>query len=233
MPIVSDIEALESRILTELDAVHDFTDHTNVVWRSFQHSVRKGLKIKWTNIHTGNSATEQDLVKLAQRYNSHYLLEFTFQHFVNLHEVFVFDLLRLLLVNDTRHLKLDRKVDVRTALAAPDIPTLVGSIASRELNDLAYKPVGDWFKRLHEIVSIRCPTEDEQKQLVEIKASRDVLVHNAGVANAVYFEKAGDKARYKEGEQLEIPGDYHRDSWLLVKKVVADLSLATKAKLGP
>lgn len=96
MPRHDDIESLERRTLGELDAVYDYKEHTTVIWRLFQRWVQQGHALKSTNVDTGNVVTEQDLVGLAQRYNSEYLPEFTFQHIVVLSENFLFDLLRLL-----------------------------------------------------------------------------------------------------------------------------------------
>ena len=67
--------------------------------------------------------------------------------------------------------------------------------------------------------------------LSEIKASRDILVHNKGVVNATYLAKAGKRARHKDGEPLEIPEQYHRASWETINKVVRDLAAAAIAKV--
>jgi hypothetical protein len=58
------------------------------------------------------------------------------------------------------------------------------------------------------------------------------LVHNGGVANKTYESKAGGLARYKGGERIEIPEHYHRETWELIRKVIADLSNAAIAKLS-
>lgn len=48
--------------------------------------------------------------------------------------------------------------------------------------------------------------------------------------NAVCLGKGGRRARYKEGDKLEISEQYHRESWETIKKVVHDLSTAALAK---
>lgn len=67
-------------------------------------------------------------------------------------------------------------------------------------------------------MKLGCPTDDEVDALAELKATRDVLEHNAGVANDTYVRKAGKKARYAAGEYVEIDDAYHLASWQLVKK---------------
>ena len=79
-------------------------------------------------------------------------------------------------------------------------------------------------------LNLGVPTRDEIEKFAEAKASRDVLVHNRGIANKIYESKAGALARYKAEERIEIPGDYHKDRWQLIRKMVTDISDAAIAK---
>jgi hypothetical protein len=95
---------------------------------------------------------------------------------------------------------------------------------------LRYKGVVDWFAYLESLTKLGCPTNEEVEKLAEIKASRDILVHSNGVANATYVRKAGSRARCRDGERLEVPEDYHRDSWQTIKRVIRDISDAATRK---
>jgi hypothetical protein len=79
-------------------------------------------------------------------------------------------------------------------------------------------------------VKLACPTADEIDRIAEAKASRDILVHNRGVATKTYESKAGKHARFKDSEQIDISERYHRETWELFRKVVADVSNAALAK---
>jgi hypothetical protein len=72
----------------------------------------------------------------------------------------------------------------------------------------------------------------DNSSLAEIKATRDILEHNAGVVNDIYLRKAGKKARYANGDHVEIDDTYHLGSLRLLKKVVADLTAAGVARLA-
>jgi hypothetical protein len=52
------------------------------------------------------------------------------------------------------------------------------------------------------------------------------------VVNAIYLGKSGRRARYQQGEPLEIPDAYFRESWGLLQKVVRDLAGAAAARLS-
>ena len=80
----------------------------------------------------------------------------------------------------------------------------------KELNEVMYQSPAGWFEYLEKMAKLGVPATEEIRQFAEAKASRDVLVHNRGVANKTYESKAGTLARYQPGERIEIPGDYHK-----------------------
>jgi hypothetical protein len=66
----------------------------------------------------------------------------------------------------------------------------------------------------------------------EIKATRDILEHNAGVVNETYRRKAGKIARYEVGERVGLEDAYHLESWGLMKKVERDLTESALSRLS-
>ena len=145
--------------------------------------------------------------------------------FVSLFEDFFFELLRFWLAAYPASLS-KKQVEISAVLKAPDKSAIVLTVVDKELNELKYERLADWFASLERLTNLGCPTADEIEKLAEFKASRDILVHNNGVANATYVSKAGNWARYKNGERLEIPEQYHRASWETTNKVVRDVSAA-------
>ena len=160
---------------------------------------------------------------------ANYLTSATFQQFVSTFEDFLFDLLRLWLAIHPASLS-DKSLKFGTVLKAGDIATVTLAVIDKELNELKYERVADWFAYLEKLVKLGCPTPEEIEALAEMKASRDILVHNKGIVNAVYVSKSGSKARYKDGENLEISEPYHRFSWELVKKMIHDIAEAAIRK---
>jgi hypothetical protein len=100
-----------------------------------------------------------------------------------------------------------------------------------ELNEIKYRSLKEWFDFLGETVNLGCPTEEEIEQLAEIKVSRDILVHSNGVVNETYTRKAGDRARFAPRQMLDIPEPYHRESWLLIKKIINDIAGAAVQRI--
>ena len=155
----------------------------------------------------------------------------TFQYFVSLFEDFFFELLRSGLL-PTRAACPRSRSRWAAVLKAPDKSAIVLTVVDKELNELKYERLADWFAYLERLTNLGCPTADEIEKLAEIKASRDILVHNNGIANATYVSKGGTRARYQDGEKLGIPEQYHRTSWEAINKVVRDVSAAAIAKIG-
>lgn len=231
MALTDDIQALMIRTLSALEASHDYYTYTTRVWRLLQQIVKEGRKFTFRNLTTGTKVDEQVLLGRAQLYVTDYLMSSTFQHFVSLFEDCFFELLRYWLATYPASLS-KKQVEIGAVLKAPDKSAIVLTVVDKELNELKYERLADLFAYLERLANLGCPTADEIGTLAEIKASRDILVHNNGIANATYVSKAGTRARYKDGEKLEIPEQYHRASWETINEVVRDVSAAAIGKVG-
>ncbi len=254
MALADDVRALRDRALGELKAAHDYFSDTNIAWAIVRESVRAGNKftIKTTpdvaialeppedsvnsmvlhSNETGTVTTEAELVGRARKYTKRQLPEATFQQFISIFEAFLVDFMRSWLFAYPGSLG-NKQVDFAKVLKLPDKDAIIRLVVDKELNEVAYSAPADWFKYMNKRTGLGVPTEDEIKKLAEAKASRDVLVHNRGVANKSYELKAGSFARYRSGQRIDIPSDYHGAIWNLVRKMVVDISSAAIAKLPP
>jgi hypothetical protein len=224
MGLAEDIEERAKHSLAALDASHDYFANSQRVWRIVQRFVKEGRSFSFRNLATGTSVNQQDLLGLAQQYVTDYLTStFSFQHFVSLFEAFLFDLLGLWIAAYPESLS-ERQLKLSTVLDAPDKAAITRVVIDKELNDLKYASVREWFEYLDKAVRLQCPSPDEIEGIAEMKASRDILVHNQGIVNQVYVRKAGSHSRYAEGEKLEIPPDYHRQCWETIRTIVQRLA---------
>ena len=229
MALADDVRELAGRSLAALDAGHDYFTFTKRAWRLLQNEIIAGRTLKFRNVSTGTDATEQEILRRSRHYTKTYLISSTFQHFVSLFEDFFFDLLRHWLIAYPGSLS-KKQLEFGTVLKAADKGVIVANVVDRELNELKYERLADWFAYLERLTKLGCPTADEILQLAEIKASRDILVHNKGVTNFTYIEKSGNRARFKDGDPLELPEGYHRASWDIIKKVIGDVADAVVLK---
>ena len=154
----------------------------------------------------------------------------TFQHFVSIYERFIVDFVQTWLTEFPDSLP-KNQLTFRTVLDAQDKHEIIASVVQQKVHGLTYKRVADWFKYIEEITGVNCPTQDQIERLCEIKASRDVLVHNNGIVHSIYIEKSMGQARFADGEKLLLPEPYHSKSWQLIKDVVTDIADSME-KLG-
>ncbi len=231
MSVQDDLQSIADQAHAELDSVHDFFEHSKIVWRSFQILVDEGHSISAENLATGTRIDQDGLMQLAPRYTRDYLSTFTFRQFVSAFEVFLFNLLhRLLLYNPWQFAK--SQLEFEVVLKAGDRDEIISGMILKQLNELKYNSLREWFVAVEKAVNLGCPTADEIDILAEVKAVRDILEHNKGVVNEIYLRKAGRKARYVIGDRIEIDDNYYLESWRLIKKVVTDVTDAAIAKLS-
>ena len=70
----------------------------------------------------------------------------------------------------------------------------------------------DYIDAFRKILSINL-NDDLVSDYIEIKASRDIIVHNLGEINKLYIDKAGSKARGVDGG-----GTRHRQTVLQTRR---------------
>lgn len=151
------------------------------------------------------------------------------QQFVSTFESFLYDVLKLWLLAYPKSLS-SRQLSGRDILGLPDKAAIVDALVDKELRDVFYDRPTSWFEYLWSKVDPGAPQAAESERFAEIKATRDVLVHGHGVANAYYADKAGKAARAQPGQPLDVPEPYHQASWELIQKIVRDIGTGMALK---
>jgi hypothetical protein len=229
MGLSDNIQVLRDQVLGDLSDAHDYYLNTKVAWRIVHKVLKAGHPISIRNVVTGTVTTQVGLAAKAHGYVAQQLTEATFQQFISLFEAFYFDIIRLWLTAYPGSLG-KRMIDFKTVLELPDKESIAQVVIRKELNEAMYDRPTEWFSYLEDRAGLGCPSTDEVARIAEAKASRDILVHAKGLANKTYEKKAGKLARVRDGEQMDIPEQYHRETWNLIRKVVSDISNAAIAK---
>ena len=230
MALADEIASLRDRVLADLNTAHDYYTDTKIAWNIVSRAIAEGRTFSIRNMTTGTVTTHAELAGKSRGYVAEQLTEATFQQFIAIFENFFFDHMRLWLMAYPKNLS-GKKVDFEDVLDAPDKDAITSQVVARELNEILYKRPAEWFRYLEDKAKLGFPTPDEIAKIAEAKASRDVLVHNRRMASMTYESKAGKLARYKDGQQIDIPEHYHRETWELIRKVVTDLANAAIAKV--
>src|SRR5438105_1592048 len=167
MAVQDDLRGIADRAHGELNSVHDFFEHSRTVWRSFEIFVDEGHKLTAENRATGTQIDQDGLIKLAPKYTRDYLSTFTFRQFVSAFEVFLFNFLhRLLLHNPWQFAK--SQLEFEVVLKAGDRDEIISGMILKQLNELKYDTLREWFVAVEKAVNLGCPTADEIETLAEV-----------------------------------------------------------------
>lgn len=229
MALVDDIRSLRDRVLADLTDAYDYHTDTKIAWKIVERFIETGHTITNRSMTTGTVTTHNELAEKARRYITKELTEATFQQFISIFENFFFEILRLWLTTYPNSLG-KKTLDFNTILKLPDKNAITGLVVEKELNEVKYDRPAEWFAYLDEKVKLGCPTTGEVERFSEAKATRDILVHNMVIATKIYESKAGKLARFRDGERIQFPDHYHRETWELIRKLVSDISNSAAAK---
>ncbi|MCK9373776.1 MAG: hypothetical protein M0P91_11295 [Sulfuricurvum sp.] len=154
-------------------------------------------------------------------------------------EAFLSDLVRGVLRIDKRRLKIrvqgidhTNKIDIAEIIDSNDIDEVLELIIKKELISIFYASPEKQFEYLEKVLNIKIDEKlfelfDKWK---EYKATRDIIIHNSGIANEVYLKKSGNKAKWTEGEKVVIEQDYLNSLVAESKSLVGKICSAIQAK---
>lgn len=132
---------------------------------------------------------------------------------VTIVETMLGDVVRAAVTKYPQKLGGKRNVPIAAVLQATSIEEVHLRATDALLNELGYKSpteFADSFQQLLSVNLLECPAFH---RYVELKATRDIFIHNRGIANEVYVRKAGSHARVNTGIALPVDVTYFLESY--------------------
>lgn len=148
---------------------------------------------------------------------------------ITAYEAWVSDVLRAILRKYPQKLKKE-KVDSSIIIDSTSHEECLEKLIDKELIDILYGGPKEVTKRLQEITSIDIKNIPELADIFEIKAVRDILLHNKGIVNGEYLRKSRDKARASEDDTIKIDLQILIDSMGILTSFVTKVSVALVKK---
>lgn len=216
--------------LSKMEEILEFRAFTQFSYLQFNSAIANGFKVTTHLEPIGKVVNQEQIHNKIAQYEASFLPKLSLQHSVSIFESWLFDLLRHLL-SDKNRLNKNRKIEVVEITNSSSLEDLLSKVIESELNEIKYKKPTDWFTYLNKFVDINLPTTEEIEKISEIKASRDVLVHNEGISNSKYIEKSGKFTRAPEGKELCFDHNYVYESWRVLNKVIAEVGKAVSKKI--
>jgi hypothetical protein len=124
-----------------------------------------------------------------------------------------------------------KTVNLDVILEAENKDQLLSRLINKQMQGIFYGAPTRYFEYIEAVLSIKLP-DDLKKQFVEIKATRDVIVHNSGRANETYLSKAAELARAKNNEKLPVNSEYFSSAISRLKKLIVVVYNQVRDKYG-
>lgn len=119
-------------------------------------------------------------------------------------EALLGDLVRAVVRRYPKNLGEKRSITLGKLLQSKSLQEMHESVADVVLNELSFKSPQKFAKEVEPLLFIDLLDSVAYHHYVEIKATRDILVHNRGHANDVYARKAGSHARARPRAPLPV-----------------------------
>jgi hypothetical protein len=115
--------------------------------------------------------------------------------------------------------KVDKTVKMSVILESTNLDELRDRLVERRVLQVFYESPQNYFEQFTVVSGFKIPPA-ARDNYIEIKATRDVLIHHRGIINRTYLEKAGANARGKLGDEIALTEAYFADSIGNLKKLL-------------
>lgn len=132
---------------------------------------------------------------------------------VTIMETLMNDILRMILMEYPNKIPSKKKIDVDCVLTSDSIEQIKLTIVDGILNEIAYKSPKDYAAEFEKYTGVNLLENPVFHKYIELKATRDIHIHNGGIANDIYLNKSGVVARVKSGQYVPVDIPYFLNSY--------------------
>lgn len=166
-----------------------------------------------STISSTRSYAKNELIQRYQFLAFHQLSVNSLVHLVTIVETMLGDVIRAVVVRYPQKLGNKRTISIQSVLESTSVQEIHLRATELLLNELSYKSPTDFAEQFQNLTSVNlfeCPAFH---RYIEMKACRDVFVHNRGIANETYCRKAGTHARATQGNRIHVDVQYFLESY--------------------
>ena len=193
----------------------------DIAARSMQESDQKEIKVSFpigyrpdkTTIDSTRTYKKEELLGRYQFLAFHQLSVNGIVQLVTIVEAAISDIIRAVVLRYPQKLGAKRTLPIKSVLEASSIQEVHMRATDGLINDLTYKSPAEFAEIIRSLLPINLLECPAFHKYIEMKATRDIFIHNRGIANDVYLRKAGTHARVKEGMKLPSDIQYFLESY--------------------
>jgi len=171
-----------------------------------------GINIDGKIFNNEISYNKEELVQNFQMLMDFYLPLHYIYHLIAFCELFFNESLRLILREHPKKMGGDKEMKYSVLFKYKSYDVILEKLIDQFIHSLSYGSPKDFAKKAQSIYCVNLLDIECYLYYIELKATRDMYIHNKGYANDKYVEKAGDLARVKNGEHLPIDTQYYLKS---------------------
>lgn len=157
---------------------------------------------------------DKELKQIYTNFIDHTLYEVMIIRMVSRFEVFLGEVLEKIFLEFPRKLTISvpgvtpvKGVPLEMIFDSEDVNQILKQAIEINLSNLFFSTPHSYIEYVSKVIGINI-SDSAFKRFFEIKASRDLLVHNSKTINEIYLKKAGALARGKRDEQIKIDSEY-------------------------
>ncbi|WP_394240207.1 hypothetical protein [Halopseudomonas laoshanensis] len=132
---------------------------------------------------------------------------------VTITETMLGDIIRAVIARYPQKLGGKRNISIQAVLESTTLEEVHLRATDTLLNELAYKSPAEFSEAMNQLLSVNLLECPAFHRYMEIKATRDIFIHNQGVSNEVYIRKSGTHARARSGVKLPADIQYFLESY--------------------
>lgn len=166
-----------------------------------------------TAVPTTRTYRKEQLLSKYQFLAFHQLSVNALVQLVTIVETMLGDVVRAVVVRYPQKLGTKRNLSIQAVLESTSLEEVHLRATDALLNELTYKSPPEFAESVQPFLSVNLLECPAFHRFVEVKATRDIFIHNRGVANDVYVRKAGSHARVKTGVNLPVDIQYFLESY--------------------
>lgn len=172
-----------------------------------------GYKPDKTTMESTRTYRKDQLLSKYQYLAFHQLSVNALVQLVTIVETMLGDIVRAVVVRYPQKLGGKRTLPIQAVLESTSIEEIHLRATDAFLNELAYKSPAEFSESMQQLLSINLLECPAFHRYMEIKATRDIFIHNRGVANDIYVRKSGSHVRVKSGMNLPADIQYFLESY--------------------
>ncbi|MBO9681471.1 MAG: hypothetical protein J7502_02155 [Flavisolibacter sp.] len=125
-----------------------------------------------------------------------------------------------------------KNVPIEVVLSSSSHKEILSYLIKEKLVAISYAKPNDYLKFIEQALSVKLENNECFQDYIEMKATRDLIVHNSGIINDVYIVKSGKKGRGSVGERIIVDKSYFDMSIGTMKRISGIIKRDTEKKFN-